>query len=31
MSDMELGVTNHAQAGTELVADPDSGGGFGND
>jgi hypothetical protein len=31
MSDLELGVTNHAQAGTELVADPDTDGRFGND
>jgi hypothetical protein len=31
MSDLEIGVTNHEQAGTELVADPERGGNFGND
>ena len=25
MSDLEIGVTNHEQAGTELVGDPDGG------
>jgi hypothetical protein len=31
MSDLQIGVTNHEQAGTELVGDPDEGGNFGND